>query len=241
MTSVAARWVWRAHSTIGKVIQVALLSGSSLLAAEADESIRDIRGLVEIPNPWKWVWMGLAVVVGVGLGYSLWKWWKGRKRDEFSESPAERARQALREALGLTSQPEQFVTRVSEIVRRYLEEECGWKAPERTTEEFLLEIQRNGSLGTAHHELLASFLSQCDLVKFARHELAHHELDELHNSAMRVIDEVSSARTSNTEPSLGVPPTLPESSDRRVPVPTNGSREDERYLPPMVEVESEKQ
>jgi len=67
-----------------------------------------------------------------------------------------------------------FHLRISDILRRYIENRFGLKAPERTTEEFLIELSRAKSFGNAllgsHTTLLAEFLTQCDLVKFARHE-----------------------------------------------------------------------
>ena len=66
-----------------------------------------------------------------------------------------------------------FHLRISDILRRYIENRFGLKAPERTTEEFLTELSQarseNALLGR-HKILLAGFLTQCDLVKFAKHE-----------------------------------------------------------------------
>jgi predicted TIM-barrel fold metal-dependent hydrolase len=53
-------------------------------------------------------------------------------------------------------------------VRRYLEGQLGLRAPERTTEEFLYETSRDHALSAEHRELLAAFLQESDLVKFAR-------------------------------------------------------------------------
>jgi len=67
-----------------------------------------------------------------------------------------------------------FHLRISDILRHYIENRFGLKAPERTTEEFLLELSRAKSFGNAllgsHKTLLTEFLTQCDLVKFAKHE-----------------------------------------------------------------------
>ncbi len=67
-----------------------------------------------------------------------------------------------------------FHERISGILRRYIENRFGLKAPERTTEEFLSELSRSrstaGELLGSHKAVLADFLTQCDLVKFARYE-----------------------------------------------------------------------
>ena len=44
------------------------------------------------------------------------------------------------------------------------------RAPERTTEEFLVELKNSQSLDTAYRDDLKLFMEHCDLVKFARYE-----------------------------------------------------------------------
>ena len=51
-----------------------------------------------------------------------------------------RAKQKLEEALALISQPKEFCVLVSDTIRFYLEERFDFRAPERTTEEFLREL-----------------------------------------------------------------------------------------------------
>lgn len=58
---------------------------------------------------------------------------------------------------------------LSSIVRRYLEERYGVRAPELTTEEFLKEVRRSKTLVKRQRQLLSSFLEHCDRVKFARY------------------------------------------------------------------------
>ncbi len=56
---------------------------------------------------------------------------------------------------------------LSAIVRDYLESRYDIRAPERTTEEFLVEASRATALTTDHRALLSAFLERCDRVKFA--------------------------------------------------------------------------
>lgn len=64
-------------------------------------------------------------------------------------------------------QVEAFYVSVSSVLRVYLEERFGLRAPERTTEEFLRDLEGGAQLARAHRAELERFLSQCDLVKFA--------------------------------------------------------------------------
>lgn len=56
---------------------------------------------------------------------------------------------------------------LSAIVRRYLEHRYEIRAPELTTEEFLLVATARPELTADHRGLLTSFLERCDRVKFA--------------------------------------------------------------------------
>lgn len=70
--------------------------------------------------------LGVLAVLGV-------IWWALRRRTrqqaEFRESAAARARARLSESWAYVEQPERFCTRLSEVVRVYLEERFGLKAP----------------------------------------------------------------------------------------------------------------
>ncbi len=81
---------------------------------------------------------------------------------------AQRALQRLRGAPRATpAQVEAFYVEVSGVLRTYLEERFGLHAPERTTEEFLRELETGDGLAREHRASLERFLRQCDLVKFA--------------------------------------------------------------------------
>ena len=52
-------------------------------------------------------------------------------------------------------------------MRDYLERRYDIRAPELTTEEFLLVASRAAALSDEHRALLSAFLERCDRVKFA--------------------------------------------------------------------------
>ena len=103
--------------------------------------------------------------------------------------PEEEARRRLQAALAWIEDPERFVVEVSEAARKYLEDRFGLRAPERTTEEFLAELSGSVALDGRHKELLADFLTRCDLVKFARAVVDRSELEALHQAAARLVEE----------------------------------------------------
>ena len=61
-----------------------------------------------------------------------------------------------------------FHTAVAAIVRRYLEQRFGVRAPERTTEELMFILNGGSWLDDPQRRALHAFLAQCDQVKFAR-------------------------------------------------------------------------
>ncbi len=103
--------------------------------------------------------------------------------------PHVRAKNKLREALSLIHDPRLFCIVVSDALRVYLEERFNFRAPERTTEEFLLDLQRTSLLTSDQKVSLTEFLQECDLVKFAGFEPNEEELRRLHDAALRLVDE----------------------------------------------------
>jgi hypothetical protein len=165
---------------------------AQLPAGAGTNGLADIRPPVEIPSLWLWFWLAVAAVLLIVVCFVLWRLLK-RKRQTIPPIiyvPAHvRARQRLQEALALIDQPKPFCFAVSDTLRVYLEERFELRAPERTTEEFLHELQDAAILSPSQKSSLAEFLTRCDLVKFAKYEPVRDELQSLFDSASRLIDE----------------------------------------------------
>jgi hypothetical protein len=169
--------------------------------------IRDIKPPVEIPSGWEWLWWVLAALATIAVAVMIWRWWQKRRSQIPVEPPVPahvRAKQKLQEALALITRPEPFCVLVSDTIRVYLEKRFNFRAPERTTEEFLRELQGTDLLSAEQKEKLGEFLERCDLVKFAKYEPREPELRELHGSALRLVEE--------TEPKPELPVLEPRSS-----------------------------
>jgi hypothetical protein len=176
-------------------------------AVPVNAPLHDIKDPIPIASPWMWVWLGVLVLAIVALIY----WLKNRKPAPKIDPallipPHRRAKERLRAATELLSDPYRFCSLVSDVTRVYLEERFNVRAPERTTEEFLEEQRTSPLLTDAQKDLLSNFLTQCDLVKFARHEPAEPELRALLDAALRLIDETQEAAPPPPPPSaLAVP------------------------------------
>lgn len=168
------------------------LAGSAQGAAT--NALRDIKPPVHIASGWEWVWWILSALVLAGAAFLAWRFWKQRRRRVPPPVivPAHiRARRELEQALAYIGSPKEFCILVSDIIRWYLEERFQFRAPERTTEEFLHELAGTDLLSSAQKLSLATFLEKCDLVKFAKYEPGEPELRDLHGSAVRLVEETA--------------------------------------------------
>jgi hypothetical protein len=164
--------------------------------------IRDIKPPIEIPNGWEWLWWTLGALAVFVLASLIWRQVHRRMTRVSIASPIPahiRAKQKLEEALALISQPKEFCVLVSDTVRFYLEERFDFRAPERTTEEFLRELGGTDLLAPEQKESLGNFLESCDLVKFAKYEPQESELRELHGSALKLVEETEPKEISNSK------------------------------------------
>jgi hypothetical protein len=170
--------------------------------------IRDIAPPVEIPSGLEWLWWTLAAAAIVVVAVVLWRLLRQRATQVpvIPALPAHvRAKQKLQEALALIAQPKPFVIAVSDTARYYLEERFNFRAPERTTEEFLLDLQRTDLLTRDQKESLSGFLESCDLVKFAKYEPGEAELRGLHGSAVRLVEETQPPEVAGPTPKAQSP------------------------------------
>lgn len=190
-----------------------------LSAPENRTDIHDIRPLVEAPFSWAWLWWCLLAAALLSLFYWGFLYWKKQPKQQPkqptvpSEPPHERARRLLENALAHLHNPERFCVLVSDAIRRYLEDQFHLNAPERTTEEFLEELQESRHLSKDQKRLLANFLAECDLVKFAKSEPEAYELKKLHETALRLVRE--------TEPTLMNPPIEADAETTAIEPPQN--------------------
>lgn len=156
--------------------------------------LRDIRGPVPLPPDLLWLWVALGAAAGGALAMLIWnKWFRHAAPPPPVPHvpPHQLAKHRLADALALLAQPKPFCTAVSDTLRLYLESRFEFHAPDRTTEEFLVELQRSDRLQASQKEFLTDFLTRCDLVKFAKHEPSEAELRSFHSAAVNLVEETA--------------------------------------------------
>jgi hypothetical protein len=163
----------------GDVAQVAttpeqVLAVTTNLAPEHGAEIEAPGDPFPTPPGYLWYFVALGLVL---LLVCIMYWVRSRKQRRSHPMivmvPAHI--KALRELLRWKDAPrttpvdiDAFYVGVSHVLRVYLEDRFGLHAPERTTEEFLHDLDGSTQLVRDHGQDLRRFLSQCDLVKFAK-------------------------------------------------------------------------
>jgi hypothetical protein len=152
------------------------------------EDIRDIRG----PKAVFPLGLVLELLAGgvllAAIGYAVWR--RRRHRPTRALQYFEIALQRLEElrALMHPASVREFSSAISDTVRRYIEAGFKVTATHRTTEEFLHDIlETENSPLSPHRSLLAEFLRQCDLAKFAGMSLSAAHMESLYQSARSFI------------------------------------------------------
>ena len=158
--------------------------------------LHDIRPALEIVSVWEYVGWVVAALVLILITYFLTRYFLKRRR-ESKEIEASRpavpahvlARRRLDASLDHLHDPRAFCILVSEAIRYYLEDRFDLRAPERTTEEFLEELQTSHSLNFEHKQTLEAFLQQCDMAKFAKADMLGQELKSLYDIGVQFVRE----------------------------------------------------
>lgn len=177
----------------------ALVIVDSLLAKAGDANdVRDVKGPVAVPRDYRplwWALVGCALLAGLGVAfYRVLN--RARPQPAAPPRPADEVAQEalarLRSARLLeTGAYEAYYVRLSGIVRTYLESRFHLRAPEMTTEEFLQAAQHAPQLVPAHRSLLSQFLTEADLVKFARYQPALEDAERAYTAAWEFIESTA--------------------------------------------------
>ncbi|MHC4475650.1 MAG: BatD family protein [Planctomycetota bacterium] len=185
------------HELITDAIDIEV---TSLLGEDREKlTIADIEDVVEMPaapSYW-WAWTTGAVII-VAAGTLLW-YWRSKRQAKLvrilrpaHEIAYDRLRALVKDDLVNAGRIKEFYERVSDILRHYIEHRFDLRAPERTTEEFLIELQWTDALGESDKQDLGEFLSHCDLVKFARHSPTAEQIQRTFDLVKAFIEKTKS-------------------------------------------------
>jgi hypothetical protein len=124
---------------------------------------------------------GLAILLAVLVVAGLRR--RNRRPLEPRRKTAEELAQAALALLLAENLPgrglvKEFYLRLTGIVRQYVEDTTGIRAPEQTTEEFLRDMRSSAAFSPERAARLAEFLEAADLVKYAGQHPDESQLDK---------------------------------------------------------------
>ncbi|GIV45642.1 MAG: hypothetical protein KatS3mg036_0460 [Ignavibacterium sp.] len=168
----------KADTTLHAIQSDSLTLKIHKLSVKVEEDIKDVKPPVRIPFDWLtlilWILAGIAILV---IAYFLYKkYFRKKKVEEVGKPviflpPHEEALMKLdqldREQLWQKGYIKEYHSRITEIIREYFEKRFGLPALELPTSEQLALLKRIPDAKQIL-ELTESFLTNADLVKFAR-------------------------------------------------------------------------
>jgi hypothetical protein len=139
----------------------------------------DLTDIVDVKHPVSieaeipaWAWLFLIPFV---LPIGFWVWWRNRSKGSAPEPVAvvvnwfDEVRKLCNSGLIEKGEFDAYYTRLSEALRRFIEQRSGVEAMERTTYEIRNDLAR-AEMTEAHILGVEGFLNEADLVKFAKFE-----------------------------------------------------------------------
>lgn len=163
-----------------------------------------IRPFRVYPDPATWLAYIAAGLLAAAILYLVWRLLRRARRAIQMKrlSPRERAlfelNELLRRKLVEKDQVKEFYFELTMIVRCYVERAHAIRAPEQTTEEFLIAVSRDKRFPADVVSRLRSFLNAADLVKYAAFHPERGAVDQATTTARTYIETDSATPSPST-------------------------------------------
>ena len=172
---------------------IVVLVKSLLPKDKASLDINDVAPPASFPFGWRNILIvagGVAVVAAAAVAI----WTRRRIREKIvptlpaHEIAYRKLEKLLARKLVEQKRYREFTAEVADILRQYIEDRFGLKAPERTTEEFLVEAGSGLAVEQAQKSIIKAFLLHCDLVKFAALEPSVEDVERTFSTCRDFIE-----------------------------------------------------
>ena len=172
----------------------------SVISGDDAKELKDIKFPLNIPfNYFFWISMAIVVILVMVIAYLGYLLWKRRKEKGYLFSPHappipahEVALEALKElyqsSLLEEKQYKEFFSRLSDIIRLYLEGRYFFDALEETTREIMNDAKRHIEEIKLLDDL-KNVLELSDLIKFAKYIPNEKEIEEAKDQSLNFINE----------------------------------------------------
>jgi hypothetical protein len=177
---------------------------------DENPKLKDLKKQAEISEPIRWIlWLIIALVASL-LGAFTWYYWRKRRRRPVSYSPEQMknlldiAEADLKELLSRgfpeNGMVKRFYVLLSEIVKRILESAYEIHTAEKTTSEIMDSVHRGPALEFENRKRIESFLTRCDIVKFAKYIPKTAEHEAISKDALQILEDAKKAVASRQSP-----------------------------------------
>ena len=171
----------------------------SKVKTDPEKDIKDIKNILTVPYDWKTLALILlGVLLFVGLAYFVYKKFIRKEKPQEERTkikvvlpPHKLAYKKLNELenekLWQNGKIKEYHSRLTEIIREYFEKRFGFNSLEMTSAETLDELRRrNVSLEVL--QTAERFLSNADMVKFAKFQPMPKVNEDMLKEAYRIVD-----------------------------------------------------
>jgi hypothetical protein len=182
-------------TTVGSVVSDSINLTIHTFAVDTLDGAKDIRDPKKIPYNWNLILIYLAILILLAaLGRYLYKYYKMRKEAGSPELMKIRLPHeiALEELTALEGKKlwqkgfiKQYHTEITEIIRKYFELRFNFPALELTTSEVLGMMDKNSEAKEVA-DATSDFLSNADMVKFAK----YIPMDKINEEMMKQANEI---------------------------------------------------
>lgn len=160
------------------------------------DDIRDVKPPVAFPANNFWFFLLLIFVIVAAVIFLVYFFVTRRKKKEAAVviRPAwciayEAFDMLEKEDLPGQGKIKEFYSRLSAIVRYYVENRFSINAPDMTTEEFLYSLESAREFSPEQSSAVKNFLNCCDMVKFAKYGSTAEEIARSFSLARCFVDE----------------------------------------------------
>jgi hypothetical protein len=167
------------------------------LKVNVKEDIKDVKTPIKIPLDWKWIvlWILIGLII-LAAAYYYYKRYKKRKAEFVPEKvvikipPHVSALNSLRslkeKQLWQKGMVKEYHSEITEIIRKYFGERFNLPALEMTSGEAIEELQKRRGTATIIEDT-QNFLSNADLVKFAKYQPMASINEEMMKQAEEIV------------------------------------------------------
>lgn len=178
-----------------EINSVEIVIQSMLEKTGSYSDIKDIKGPCSPAHRFSFYILGVLFFIAIVI-FCLWIFSKRNrliKTPILQKSAHQRAYDALQELKRKDyirqGKIKEYYVELSDILRHYLENRFNLRAPEMTTEEFLVKAKETKELTCIQKDILKKFLLHCDLVKFAKYGPDEAEINSSYESVRMFIEQ----------------------------------------------------